>query len=81
MAEKETEHLSCKFLLGVVVHSLLPVSGRQRQVDLCEFEAILVYIVYSKTARATSKPVLTGLGGKYLYPLSHLPGLRIVFNK
>jgi hypothetical protein len=32
---------------------LIPATWRQRQVDLCEFEAILVYIVSSRTARAT----------------------------
>jgi hypothetical protein len=53
VAEKETEHLSCKFLLGVVVHSLLPVSGRQRQVDLCGFKANLIYVTSSRLARAT----------------------------
>jgi hypothetical protein len=31
---------------------LLPVLGRQRQEDLCEFEASLVYIMSSRTARA-----------------------------
>jgi hypothetical protein len=31
---------------------LTPVLGRQRQVDLCEFEANLVYVVSSRTARA-----------------------------
>jgi hypothetical protein len=32
---------------------LIPAFGRQRQVDLFEFEAILVYIVGSRLARAT----------------------------
>jgi hypothetical protein len=31
----------------------IPVLGRQRQADLCEFWAYLVYRVCSKTARAT----------------------------
>jgi hypothetical protein len=40
--------------LGVVVpHTLVSVLRRQRQMDLCEFKASLVYIVYSRTARAT----------------------------
>jgi hypothetical protein len=35
-------------------HSLLiPALGRQRQVDLCEFEVSLVYRVTSRTSRAT----------------------------
>jgi hypothetical protein len=37
----------------------MPALGRQRQVDLCEFEASLVYRVSSKTTKATQKdPVL-----------------------
>ena len=40
--------------LGVraIVAPLIPVLGRQRQVDLCVFEDNLVYIVSSRTARA-----------------------------
>ena len=39
--------------------SLILVLGRQRQVDLCEFKASLVYRVSSKTVRATQRnPVL-----------------------
>jgi hypothetical protein len=40
--------------------SLIPALGKQRQVDLCEFEASLVYRVSSRTARAThrEKPCL-----------------------
>ena len=34
---------------------LIPALGRQRQVDLCEFEASLVYRVSSRTARATQR--------------------------
>ena len=38
---------------------LIPTLGRQRQVDLCEFEASLVYIVSSRTgSKATEKPCL-----------------------
>jgi hypothetical protein len=33
--------------------SLIPEYGRQRQEDLYEFEATLVYIVSSRTVRAT----------------------------
>jgi hypothetical protein len=32
--------------------SVFPTLPRQRQVELCEFEACLVYIVSSRTARA-----------------------------
>jgi hypothetical protein len=34
---------------------IFPALGRQRQEDLCEFEASLDYIVSSRTARATFK--------------------------
>ena len=34
---------------------LIPALRRQRQADLCEFEASLVYIASSRTARATLK--------------------------
>ena len=34
---------------------LIPVFGRQRQVDLHEFEASLVYRVSSRRARATQR--------------------------
>jgi hypothetical protein len=38
---------------------LIPALGRQRQVNLCEFEANLVYTVSPRTARATQRnPVL-----------------------
>ena len=38
---------------------LIPALGSQRQVNLCEFEASLVYRASSKTARATHRiPVL-----------------------
>ena len=36
---------------GGVVHALSPSTGRQRQADLCEFEASLYYRVSSRTAR------------------------------
>jgi len=39
----------------MVVHALIPALGRQRQADLCEFEASLVYKVSAKTVRATQK--------------------------
>jgi hypothetical protein len=32
---------------------LTPTLGRQRQAELCELQASLVYIVHSRTARAT----------------------------
>jgi hypothetical protein len=38
-----------------MVQTLLSALGRQRQADLCEFEASLVYRVTSKTARGTQR--------------------------
>jgi hypothetical protein len=35
--------------------SLIPALGRQRQAELCELEASLIYRVISKTARATQR--------------------------
>ena len=44
---------------AVVVHTLIPVLGRQKQADLCEFKASLVYRVSSRTVKATQRsPVL-----------------------
>ncbi|EGW06329.1 hypothetical protein I79_018985 [Cricetulus griseus] len=37
---------------------LIPALGRQRQADLCEFEANLVYRASSSTARATHRETL-----------------------
>ena len=34
---------------------LIPTLGRQRQMDLCEFKASLVYRVSFRTARATQR--------------------------
>jgi hypothetical protein len=39
----------------MVVHTSNQALGRQRQVDLCELKASLVYRVSSRTARATQK--------------------------
>ena len=35
--------------------SLIPALGKQRQVDLCEFEASLVYRASSRTVRAVTQ--------------------------
>ena len=44
-----------------MVVPLIPALGRQRQVDLCEFEASLVYGASSGMgSRATEKPCLRG---------------------
>lgn len=34
---------------------LIPALGRQKQADLCEFEASLIYIESSRTTRATQR--------------------------
>lgn len=34
---------------GMVAHPVIPVLGRQRKVDICIFETILVYIVSYRT--------------------------------
>jgi hypothetical protein len=39
----------------MVASAFNPSTGRQRQADLCEFEASLVYIVSSRTARAIQR--------------------------
>jgi hypothetical protein len=38
---------------------LIPALGRQRRVDLCEFEASLVFIVSSRTAKAIQRETLS----------------------
>ena len=39
----------------MVAHTLIPALERQRQVDLCEFMASLVYRASFRTARATQR--------------------------
>jgi hypothetical protein len=38
-------------MLDVVIRTLIPALGRQRQVDLCELEDSLVYRMNSRTAK------------------------------
>ena len=45
--------------LSVVVHIFSPSTQRPRQVDLCEFEASLVYKQGFRTAKATQKKNLS----------------------
>ena len=40
---------------AVVVHAFNPTLRRQRQAELCEFEASLVYRASSRTARTTQR--------------------------
>ena len=45
--------------MAVVAHTFNPSTWRQRQADLCEFEASLVYRASSRTgSKATEKPCL-----------------------
>jgi hypothetical protein len=39
----------------VAAHTFNPCIGRQRQADICEFEASLVYRASSRTAKATQR--------------------------
>jgi hypothetical protein len=53
--------------LGTVAHTFNTSTGKQRQVDLCEFVVSLIYIVTSRIARATkresiSKTIKVGRG-------------------
>ena len=58
---------------------LIPVLGRQRQEDICEFEVSLVYRVSSRTAKATQRnPVSTE---KKRYPLPFFPSIRSEYCK
>jgi hypothetical protein len=43
----------------VVVHTSIPAHRRQRQADLCEFKASLVYRVSSRTARGTQRNLVS----------------------
>jgi hypothetical protein len=44
---------------GVMIHTFNPSLGKQRQADLYEFEASLVYIVSFRTAKATHSETLS----------------------
>ena len=41
---------------------MIPALGRQRQEDLCEFEASLAYRISCRTARATQRNPVWGRG-------------------
>ena len=56
--EKRTELLIQNHeveLGGGDAHLEIPTLGRQRQVDLCEFKASLIYRASSRTGRATQR--------------------------
>ena len=43
----------------MVVHASVPALWRQRQVDLCEFKASLVYMISFRTARTVNREILS----------------------
>jgi hypothetical protein len=61
---------------------LIPALGRQRQADLCEFEASLVYRVSFRTARATQKNLVlknkTKQSKEYTLLLKSLVGITYI---
>jgi hypothetical protein len=63
--------------------TLIPALGRQRQADLCEFEASLVYRESSRTPRAkTEKPCLGKIKRTDLKSfLSHFGKIAKCFHK
>jgi hypothetical protein len=46
----------------VVALLLIPVPGRQRQENLCEFKASLVYVANSRTMRVTVRGSVSNKG-------------------
>jgi hypothetical protein len=42
---------------------MYPALGRQRQAELCEFEASLVYTVSSRTPKAAQRNLVSGRAG------------------
>lgn len=46
----------CRIGCGLVAHALIPAPGRQRQAELWEFKASLVFGASSRTAGAMEKP-------------------------
>lgn len=42
----------------IVVCALIPVLEREKQVDFCEFEAIMVYIASSRLVRLNNETLL-----------------------
>ena len=72
---------------GGLPTALIPVCGRQRQVDLCEFKSSLVYEASSRTVSYTEKHCLkeTKEGKNSTYDLQYraksMPEMVIVFTK
>jgi len=62
-----SRHLNIYSKLLIVVHTFNPSTWESKASELCEFKASLVYIVSSKTARATQRnPVSKKTKPKYL---------------
>jgi hypothetical protein len=56
---------------------LIPALGRQKQADLCKFEANLVYRASSRTTRSTQEnPVLKNQNGRAWWRTPLVPALR-----
>jgi len=51
--------LKARLSLVVMVHTLNPSTWRQRLVDLCEFEARLVYRMSFRTVRDTQRNLVS----------------------
>ena len=56
---------------------MIPELGRQRQVDLCEFAASVVYIVNSRTARTNSETPVSRATKQNFKMLLYRPGMKI----
>jgi hypothetical protein len=62
--KKERERKKKLHVAAVVMHTSNPRGRwRQRQVDLCEFEASLVYRASSRIAKATQRNLVWSRGG------------------
>ena len=59
-----------KISQAMVAHTLIPALGRQMQVDLCEFEASLIYRVSSRTARAATQTNAVLKNKQKIHPLT-----------
>lgn len=46
----------------------IPVLGRQRQADVCEFEVNLVYTLNNRTVRDTQRNHVLEINGKKMFP-------------
>jgi hypothetical protein len=56
-----------KFVQATVEHPLIPALGRQRQANICEFKASLVYRASIRIARATPRNSVLKNEREWLY--------------